>query len=172
MKQSELNKYFNSVWKSNIDQYTHSGWNLIDKVKDDELVLDVGCGYNPFKDKIKNLVGIDPAFVEADYQTTIEQFQTDQKFDVAFCLGSINFGSEKKIIKQINSVIKLLKPTARIYWRCNPGRKDHNNKECEKIDFYPWSLDKHISLSEQFGFKLTEFAWDNDTRIYAEWTKK
>ena len=170
MNQKALNKYFSTIWKSNIDQYVHSGWALVDKVKEDEFVLDVGCGPNLFKNKIKNLVGIDPAFEEADYQTTIEQFQTDQRFDVAFCLGSINFGDKLNIMNQIACVINCLKPTARIYWRCNPGLADHGNEECKSIEFYPWTIEEHIKLSELFGFKLMTCCWDGN-RIYAEWSR-
>ena len=94
---------------------------------------------------------------------------SNEKFDVAFCLGSINFGDENNILNQIRCVIQLLKPKARIYWRCNPGLKDHGNQECESIDFFPWSIDKHVKYSEQFGFRLLECRWDTNNRIYAEW---
>jgi hypothetical protein len=171
MNQDQLNKYFAKKWKSNLNQYQYSGWNLIDKVKDDEWVLDVGCGPNPFKKKIKNLISIDPAFDEADYKVTIDKFKTNQKFDVAFCLGSINFGPEDKIILEINALVSLLKPNARIYWRCNPGRKDHENKICEDIDFFPWSFQIHRKFASYFKFECTELKWDNNQRIYAEWIR-
>ncbi len=162
--------YFSTIWKPNLNQYKYSGWTLADKVKPEELVLDVGCGTNLFKGKIKNLVGIDPAFYQADYQTTIENFTTDKKFDVAFCLGSINFGNKLTIMNQIACVVNCLNPTARIYWRCNPGLADHGNEECKNIDFYPWSIDEHVKLSELFGFRLITCCWDTD-RIYAEWSR-
>lgn len=149
-----------------------SGLLLIDKIKPDETVLDVGCGTNPFKNVIPTLLGIDPAFDQAHIKCTIEEFRYDQLFDVAFCLGSINFGDVERIEKQIEKVISHLKPTARIYWRCNPGRKDHGNKECEVIDFYPWSIEEHIRLSKKFGFELQEcFFENNGSRIYAEWVR-
>jgi hypothetical protein len=171
MNQNQLNEYFAKKWKSNLYQYQYSGWNLINKVKDDEWVLDVGCGPNPFKGKIKNLISIDPAFNESDYKVTIEEFKIDQKFDVAFCLGSINFGSEDKIILEINSLVNLLKPTARIYWRCNPGRQDHENKMCEHINFFPWNFDLHKKFASYFKFECTDLKWDNNQRIYAEWNR-
>jgi hypothetical protein len=171
MNQNQLNEYFAKKWKSNLDQYQYSGWNLINKVKDDEWVLDVGCGTNSFKGKIKNLIGIDPAFNEADYKITIEKFKIDQKFDVAFCLGSINFGSEDKILLEINSLVNLLKPTARIYWRCNPGRQDHEDKMCEHIFFFPWNFNLHRKFSSYFKFECTDLKWDNNQRIYAEWNR-
>ena len=154
-----------------MDQYQYSGWALIDKVYSNEFVLDVGCGPNLFKKHISNLIGIDPAFSQADYQTTIEEFETNKKFDVAFCLGSINFGSPETVNNQIECVVNLLKPSARIYWRCNPGRRDHNNKECEEIDFFPWSAQLLKQYANKFGFKLTDLQNDANNRIYSEWTR-
>jgi hypothetical protein len=93
-------------------------------------------------------------------------------FDVAFCLGSINFGSKDNIEKQIAKVISLLKPTARIYWRCNPGQQDHPSDECKNIQFYPWTITEHVRLSENFGFRLMQCQWENnDRRLYAEWVR-
>jgi hypothetical protein len=171
MNQYQLNDYFGNIWIPNVDKYKYSGWTLIDKVLDEEFVLDVGCGENPFKNKIKNLIGIDPAFDQADYKVTIEDFETDQKFDVAFCLGSINFGSKNQIISQIQLIVNILNPTSRIYWRCNPGIFDHKNEECKKINFYPWTIEDHFELSEYFGFECGEIKIDTDSRIYAEWER-
>ena len=170
MKQEELDKYFSTVWKSDIDRYQYSGWALVDKIQSNELVLDVGCGFNEFKSRIVNLVGIDPANDAADYKVSIEKFNTVDRFDVALCLGSINFGDKLTIMNQIACVINCLKPTARIYWRCNPGIADHGNDECKNINFYQWSIEEHVKLSELFGFKLMFCCWDNN-RIYAEWSR-
>jgi len=169
MTQEDLNNYFSTVWQSSIKQYKYSGWALIDKIQPSELVLDVGCGFNEFKNKISKLVGIDPANDQADFKVSIENFKNDIKFDVAFCLGSINFGSEETILHQISCVINCLKPKSRIYWRCNPGLKDHGNLECNDIKFYPWTIEKHIELSDRFGYKLAVVRWDTGNRIYSEW---
>ena len=171
MNTFNLNEYFSKTWKSNIDQYQYSGWALIDLIQPGETVIDVGCGFNEFRGRIPNLIGIDPAFAEADYRLSIEGFQTAERFDVAFCLGSINFGNEETILNQIGHVVRLLNPKARIYWRCNPGIADHNNEECKCIDFYPWSFAKHVEFAEQFGFRLTMVCYDTGERIYAEWSK-
>lgn len=171
MNQSQLNEYFSTTWKGDINKYTYSGWKLIDKIKDSEHVLDVGCGLNQFKGKIKNLIGIDPAFEESDFKVSIEEFQTNQKFDVAFCLGSINFGNKNRIITQIEIIVNFLKVSSRIYWRCNPGIFDHKNEQCKDINFYPWSIEDHLELSKYFGFECVEIKIDVDDRIYAEWKK-
>ena len=182
MDQENLNHYFGNIWwqseekrmlQSRFDRYTYSGLALLDKVGPDETVLDVGCGPHHFKGKIKNIVGVDPGFDVADYKMTIEDFSkiSNQKFDVAFCLGSVNFGSQKRIIKQIRAVVDLLNPSARIYWRCNPGHKDHPNLECEEIDFFPWVLEHHEVYSKYFGFECPVLCWDSNNRIYAEWIR-
>jgi hypothetical protein len=170
MNQTDLNFYFSTIWKSELNQYKYSGFTLVDKIKPWEKVIDVGCGFNEFKSRIINLVGIDPANDRADYQVSIEEFNTVDRFDIALCLGSINFGDKLTIMNQIACVVNCLKPTSRIYWRCNPGYADHGNEECKDIDFYPWSIEEHVKLSELFGFKLMTCCWDND-RIYAEWIR-
>ena len=175
MNQQELNRYFSTTWQSNLKQYEFSGWALINKVAPEELVLDVGCGYNEFKSHIPGLIGVDPANDSADVKLPIEYFAVDKnnrnKFDVAFCLGSINFGEHINILNQIASVVTCLKPKSRIYWRCNPGLQDHGNEECKHIEFYPWTMERHVELCDLFGFKLLECRWDTNNRIYAEWSR-
>jgi len=175
MKQEQLNKYFSTTWRSNLDQYKYSGYELVNKINPEELVLDVGCGFNEFKSHIPNLIGVDPANDLADVKLPIEFFATDNsnrgKFDVAFCLGSINFGSENNILLQIAGVVSCLKPKARIYWRCNPGLADHGNEACKDIEFFPWTLDKHVKYSELAGFRLMTCKWDTANRLYAEWSR-
>ena len=75
--QEFLNKYFSQVWQPSTDKYLYSGYNLVNKIKDDEWVLDVGCGHNEFKCMIKNVVGIDPCCSQADIVTTIEDYVSD-----------------------------------------------------------------------------------------------
>ena len=175
VNQEYLNYYFGNIWHTNSNpciQIEKSGMLLLDKISSADQVIDVGCGTNPFKGLIKNLIGIDPAFDQADVRCGIDEFETDQKFDVALCLGSINFGDVSDIERHIAKVVSLLKPTARIYWRCNPGQQDHPSKECEEINFYPWSVSEHIRLADKFGFDLVECSWEkNNRRIYAEWTR-
>ena len=149
---------------------------IAQKIAPHEQVLDVGCGQNPFRALLPNVVGIDPAFDQADVKCTIEQFQTDQLFDVATCLGSINFGSEETIRLQVAKVVSLLKPRARIYWRLNPGRKDHADPSCESIPFFPWTLEYLNELADQHGFCQENAQVESGAslgksvvRLYAEW---
>jgi len=174
--QEYLNNYFGTTWRNTclpIESFECSGLSLANKVSDRDHVLDVGCGLNPFKGLIKNLVGIDPAFEEADYKLSLEDFvsSTNETFDVIFCLGSINFGTAEDIEIQIELLTYLLKDHGKIYWRCNPGLHDHKNEECKGIPFYPWTIEEHVRLSDKYGFKLIECKWDTNNRIYAEWKR-
>ena len=167
-----LEKYFGKIWKPNIDQYHYSGWRVLSLIKETDQVLDVGCGYNLFKSALGNrLTGIDPYNDAADHKVSIEDWHYDYQYDVVLCLGSINFGSEETILKQLDKIATVTKTGGKVIWRQNPGRKDHNNKECQDIDFFDWSFQKNLDYAKRFGFEVDIIAWDNGKRIYAEWTK-
>ena len=77
INQNYLNEYFHTVWhrkNGSLDNLEKTGWALINKINPGESVIDVGCGANPFKGKIPNLIGFDPAFDQADVKCTIEDF--------------------------------------------------------------------------------------------------
>lgn len=168
----QLGDYFEKVWKPNTDQYYYSGWRILSQIKPSDYVLDVGCGYNPFKKALGGrLVGIDPYNDAADKRVSIEEFDNYQEFDVILCLGSINFGNEDTILNQIKCVTSHCKSGTRIFWRQNPGRKDHKNVECQDIDFFDWSFEKNLDYAKRFGFHVDIIAWDNGKRIYSEWVK-
>ena len=172
--QEFLNKYFSQVWQPSTDKYLYSGYNLVNKIKDDEWVLDVGCGHNEFKGMIKNVVGIDPCCSQADIVTTIEDYVPDRQFDVAFCLGSINFGNGDIIPNQIQKVVDCMKPKSRIYWRVNPGLPDHDSELCEQIDFYPWDRELLEFYAYHHGYKCVAILDDTNGknfRLYSEWVR-
>jgi len=172
--QKFLNKYFANTWCSSTSKYIYSGYTILDKLSDSDNVIDVGCGSNPFKGKIKNLIGIDPTDVGADVVTTIENFTPNTKFNVALCLGSINFGDEHIIANQIKKVNDLLLPSARVFWRLNPGQHDHNNELCNDIDFYPWTFEELNMYAIKYNFKQINCAFDSNgqhMRLYAEWIR-
>lgn len=170
--QQFLNNYFSSVWNRDISKYIYSGYAILEKIHSMDYVIDVGCGDNPFKEKINNLLGIDPANPNADIISTIEDFETNTKFDIALCLGSINFGTDAIIANQIHKVNSILNKNASIYWRLNPGLYDHGNPDHMNIDFYQWNFPKLKFFAELYGFKQSNCAIDTDgkvIRLYAEW---
>jgi hypothetical protein len=171
--QEYLNDYFRHHWQPSVDAYNYSAYDVIaKKILPHEWLLDVGCGANPFRGLVKNVIGIDPARDEADFRVTIEEFYATKKFDVAVCLGSLNFGTDAVISRQIQRVVDCLKPTARIYWRLNPGRHDHASERCQGIPFYNWSHRRLQDFAALHNFhQYNEQSETNGSvvRLYAEW---
>ena len=178
--QEFLNEYFSKSWCSSTDKYIYSGYAICDKISEEDYVIDIGCGGNPFKGHISKLLGIDPANDAADIKTTIEEFVPNQKYNVALCLGSINFGNETIIAKQIKKVNDLLHPCSKVFWRLNPGQHDHVDRnhnhinKCDQIDFFPWSFEKLAEYAKKYGFEQINCAHDSNgdhIRLYAEWVR-
>jgi len=165
-----VDTYFANHWQPNYDQYKYTGWALLDLIDKDHTVLDVGCGFNLFKKHLPNLHGFDPAIDAADELVSLEEFDANGKqWDVILCLGSVNFGSQEIIEQQLEKIASFCKSGTTVYWRQNPGRKDHKSNHCFKIDFFKWSFEKNYELAEKFNFTVQECKWDNNNRIYAVW---
>ena len=99
------------------------------------------------------------------------EFETDNKYDVAIILGSLNFGTAEDVEPQVEKAISLMKPGGRMYWRQNPGLGDHPWKGMEEIVFFPWSIALNYEWADKHGCRVIECKWDLSDRIYAEWQK-
>lgn len=134
-----LTRYFSKVWQPETKKYKYSGLAIIDEVNamNPDAVIDIGCGYNEFSGKIQNLVGIDPYNTRSDFKATVLSYQSDTKYDVAICLGSINFGSSDKIISELTAAVNLVRDGGLLYFRVNPGEQ-HDKPEARWINFYDW----------------------------------
>ena len=162
-----LHKYFSKYWENDIKKWKYSGLALVDEVNSlrPRAVLDVGCGYNEFKGKIDNLIGIDPYNDKADIQVSTLEYRTTQKFDVMLCLGSVNFGSRDKIISEVGRCVDLLEDGGTMFFRVNPGVQ-HNKPEAKWIEFFAWNVPFIIELSEIFNLKVLDIRDDSNQRKY------
>ena len=162
-----LHKYFSEIWQPKLKKFKFSGLKLIDEVNalDPRAVLDVGCGYNEFKGKIKNLIGLDPYNTHADLQIKIEDYSTDQKFDVILCLGSINFGTHDKIMRELQVCKNLLADDGKMFFRVNPGL-EHEAPESKYINFYPWNVYTITEIAKQLDLSVLDLRHDFNDRIY------
>ena len=162
-----LHKYFSKYWENDIKKWKYSGLALVDEVNSlkPRAVLDVGCGYNEFRGKIHNLIGIDPYNDKADFEVSTLEYKTDQKFDVIMCLGSINFGSKDKIIAEIGRCVDLLADGGTMFFRVNPGVQ-HRKLEAKWIEFFGWNVPFIIELSDMFNLKVLDIRDDSNQRKY------
>jgi len=170
-----MKSYFSGKWSdSSLDQYDWSGWSLVDRINDmnPDSVLDVGCGFNRFKGKINNLWGIDPHNAAADEMISIEEYHGPQ-VDVVMALGSINFGHEELIDRQMDILDCIWKKKA--FFRVNPGIEHNWNSDWDGIVWYPWTQEKVYALAERYKYNVdrfeTELTVQDHKRYYFELSK-
>ena len=112
-------------------------------------VVDLGCGSNAYKGMINNLTGIDFATPEADISCTIEDLPfEDNSVDVCLALGSINFGNEELIRKQLSEAKRITKSGGYLYFRV---MCEHNNEL-----YYPWNLQKAKQFAKEFDLEFVD----------------
>lgn len=100
------------------------------------LVIDAGCGRNPHKNKIQNLIGFDPAeFPEADFHSTIlnANFKSESA-DAVLALGSIQFIDEYYVKENIEKILGWCKKGGIIEMRIAYSDRNKNSKYRK----YPW----------------------------------
>ena len=170
-----LESYFSGVWKDqDFKNLKYSGYQLVDYVNNLEprSVLDVGCGYNRFKNKIHKLIGVDPYNKAADIPLPLEKICTTMKYDVVLALGSINFGDESVIDNQMEIIDKIFDREA--IFRVNPGIP-HDWAEYGDIVWYPWTRDKINNIASRFNYTIkcleTEQVKQGHKRLFFIYTK-
>tara|TARA_B100001094_G_scaffold105383_1_gene101544 strand:+ start:1698 stop:2375 length:678 start_codon:yes stop_codon:yes gene_type:complete len=168
-----LSNYFSRVWQPETKKYKYSGLSIIDEVNamNPNNVVDIGCGYNEFKGKISNLVGIDPYNDRADISVHTLDYKPDVEFDVAICLGSINFGSSDKILNELENVVNMVKSGGLLYFRVNPGIQ-HDKPAAKWINFYDWDPIFISNAAEHLNCNVLTLRQDEGDRFYFVLRKK
>ena len=159
------------VWQPKTDQYQYTGWGIVDEItnRKPRAVLDVGCGYNQFKPRIANLVGIDKYNNSADFMVDILEYAVEPNtYDAVIVFGSINFGSYDEIALRFNKVFDLTAPGGRIYVRANPGEVHKNGPW---VDIYPWDFETAHRIAKENAGTLVTFKKDNGNRLYFVYEK-
>jgi SAM-dependent methyltransferase len=164
-------RFFSEIWKPRTGDYEYTGWELVNEINqlNPESVLDVGCGYHPFKGRIQNLIGIDPYNNLADYEVDILEYRVRaNSHDVVIALGSINFNSRDEIEERFAHCVNLLKPGGRFYLRANPGIPHKNGPY---VDIFSWTFEVVKELEERYNLHLETFKRDANDRLYFVYTK-
>lgn len=152
-----IHRFFSEMWRPRTGEYDHSGWALVDEINalNPRSVLDVGCGYHPFKGRINNLVGIDPYNDAADYEVDILDYDVrPESHDVIIALGSINFNSRDYLERRFAKCVQLLAPGGRFYLRANPGIPHRTGPY---VDIFHWSFAVVNEFAERYNLQLLEF---------------
>ena len=163
-----INRFFGEIWKPRTGDYDYTGWQLADEVNalNPRSVLDVGCGYHPFKGRIHNLVGIDPYNNCADYMVDILDYVG--RHDVVIALGSINFNSRDEIEARFSRCVDVLDPGGRFILRANPGISHKNGPY---VDIFPWTFEIVKEFADKYNLKLLKYKQDANDRLYFVYEK-
>jgi hypothetical protein len=165
-------RFFSEIWKPRTGDYEHTGWELADEINklNPNRVLDVGCGYHPFKGRIQNLIGIDPYNNCADYEVDILDYKVKPaSHDVIIALGSINFNSKDEIEQRFAHCVSLLKTGGKFFLRANPGI---THKTGPYVEIFPWSFEIANEFAERYNLHLDTFKRDANDRLYFVYTKQ
>lgn len=126
---------------------------------DANLIIDVGCGTNPYKEQVVNLIGLDAAnYPEADINLACEEVHDLNIFqpgcaDAVMALGSINFGSWENIVNQIGICVDWCKSGGYIILRARLG--DHTKRGNNRgMDQYNWTVEDVSRITEHFKDKV------------------
>ena len=165
-------RFCSEIWKPRTGDYEHTGWELADEVNklNPERVLDVGCGYHPFKGRINNLIGIDPYNNCADYEVDILEYKVrPESHDVIIALGSINFNSRDEIQSRFAHCVSLLKPGGKFFLRANPGI---THKTGPYVEIFNWTFEVVNEFAETYNLHLDTYKKDANDRLYFVYTKR
>ena len=169
--QQVMHRYFSKVWQPKTKKYKYSGLSIIDEVNAlaPASVVDLGCGFNEFKGKINNLIGVDPYNDRADIKSSITAYKPDEKHDVCICLGSVNFGGPDKIFFELQHIVNnVVKPGGLVFFRANPGEM-HSHDEAEWIDFFEWTPEFIIDVCRALLCIPIVIKKDTGNRLYFVW---
>jgi hypothetical protein len=163
-------RFFSEIWKPRTNDYDYSGWALVEEINNQnpQAVLDVGCGYHPFKGRIQNLVGIDPYNNCADFEVDILDYKVNQKYDHILALGSINFNSRDEIEARFAHCVDLLLAGGRFYLRVNPGIE---HKTGPYVEIFPWNFQLVSEFAQTYNLKLLKYKQDANDRLYFVYEK-
>jgi hypothetical protein len=161
-----LSWFFGEIWKPRTEKYHWTGYRIAEEIcrMNPKKVLDVGCGYNPFKGRIPNLIGIDPYNNCADFMVDILNYHVEPaSYDHVIALGSINFNSREDIELRFAAAVNLLSPNGHLWMRCNPG---HSHKNGPWVEIFPWSFDVAYELAKKFNLTLETLKQDQDRLFF------
>ena len=169
-----LKEFFGKSWhQTEVDDH------VVERLKGARNVIDVGCGFNPYKKFHDNLVGIDIVNEQADVNCEILDFPNDTKFDLAICYGILHFNDYDWIRERLEWVVNNTTDDAQILIKVNPSSKEDQAEELRSSDVIWFNRWNH-GLAQHFAeiYNLEVWNWrewrnplDNSLRYKFDYRK-
>ena len=145
--------------------FQYSGHNLVDEVNslNPGLVIDVGCGANYFRGKIKNLIGFDiDYYPDLDFQCSIAEMKiTPESVDVVLALGIFQYTVREKIFEDLSTVVSWVRPGGYIVMRL----QNFVSESESMTSSYRWSQEWFEKVSEDLGLSVVKGPWNDQNPL-------
>ena len=138
--------------------FRYSGTNLIDEINslNPRSVIDVGCGANYFRGKIKNLIGFDIVnYPDLDFYCSIQDMTiANDSVDVALALGSLQYSNRELTLQDIQQIVRWLRPGGYLVVR---NKQFVSESESENSEFiYQWSHQWFEKIGSELGLNVVK----------------
>lgn len=149
------------------------GKNLIKKIKAMQAInknlkiLDLGCGYNMYKDHLENVTGVDPYIEDADIITKLSDFKPSVKYDVIICFGPMNWYTYDEQYKNMLTIKECLAPDGVCYW--SHVHNYHKVFQADANNAYTWIAGDLESAFKNNAFYFYDRLWKYTQ--YFNWTE-
>jgi trans-aconitate methyltransferase len=145
--------------------FQYSGHNLVEEVNsfNPRLVVDVGCGANYFRGKIKNLIGFDiDYYPDAHCQSSIQDMKIHpESVDVALALGTFQYFVRERSFSDLSTVASWVRPGGYLVIRLKKFVS-----EAESVaSSYLWSQEWFEKASEDLGLKVVKGIWTDQNPL-------
>jgi hypothetical protein len=152
--------------KKLLENTTYTGLSLIDSVNalNPSMVLDIGCGQNFYKHKIKNLVGIDMFGQDCDLQVDYFDSNFETKADAILVLGMLEYGTVDQVHQKLCRIKQNCHPTTQVFFRFNVS-PEYRHEIMPGLDIC-FFMHKLIYLPEQWNQAIEQAGFDV---MFSDW---
>jgi len=173
--EEEIKEFFGKQWSTTeIDDH------VVSVIENANNVIDLGCGFNPYKPFCENLIGVDIVNEKADWIGDILDYDTKgMKYDVAIAYGILHFNNYDWIRERLEWVVNNIKDGGEILIKVNPSKKEDQAPELRSSDVI-WFDKWNHGLVEHFAdiYNLEIWNWrewknpyDNSLRLKFDYRK-
>lgn len=152
--------------KKLLENTTYTGLSLVDSVNalNPSMVLDIGCGQNFYKHKIKNLIGLDMFGQDCDLQVDYFDSSFDTKADAVLVLGMLEYGTAEQVHQKLCRIKQNCHQNTQVFFRFSVSPEyGHEIMPGRDICFF---MHKLIYLPEQWNQAIAQAGFDV---IFSDW---
>mgnify|MGYP003680430153 CR=1 FL=1 len=153
--EEEIKEFFGKQWNT-----TEVDTHVSNIIKNSLNVIDIGCGFNPYKPFCKNLIGVDIINEKADWIGDILDYDAQGiKFDVAICYGILHFNNYEWVKNRLEWVVNNISDDGEILIKVNPSQESQTP---DVVWFENWNRGLAEHFAEIYSLEIWNWReWKN-----------